>query len=346
MVRRALIGTLAALAGAGACASPASALFQVTDNATGQTLTVTTDAFQLDCTAPCSLTLTPGGPSGNLGSCYASQAFWIRGGSLGGPPWPHSTSFPWVYTLTDPGAYIVSFSDSRSGSAFCSGSLIQEMRVTVRSPAPPAPKVPAKLRVLRTGVEGGVLDMLVEITSRAAAPGAKLDLRYLSSGQTTTFSVPIPAATQSSLGPWARAAETSIKIREQLTASQRKKNTGIVELTYAGSSTVQPDEVRLRAASGKSQLKRTTTRIQNGRLLVAGTITTKARGVVRIRLGYDKPNATTAFLYWNAPISNGAWKLDRTLPAEAAKGGQLSIQFTGSEPRNLRGEQTAKQALP
>ncbi len=82
--------------------------------------------------------------------------------------------------------------------------------------APPAgPRAPAKIRVLRAGVSGGVLDMLVEITSRAATKGAKLDLRYLSSGQTTKFSVPIPTVKSASSGPRARAAETSIKIRKQ-----------------------------------------------------------------------------------------------------------------------------------
>ena len=109
---------------------------------------------------------------------------------------------------------------------------------------------------------------------------------------------------------------------------------------------MQPDRVRLRAASGKSLLTRKTTRIQNRRLIVSGTITTRARGVVRIRLGYDNPDGSTAFLYWKARIARGTWRLNRALPARAAKGGQLAIQFTGYLPRNLRGEQIAKQVLP
>ena len=198
------------------------------------------------------------------------------------------------------------------------------------------PKTPAKIRVLRAGVTGGVLDMLVEMTGRAAVPGAKLALSYRSSGRTTKFSVPVPSVARAS-------GLNSIKIRKPLPAAQRSKNTGIVDLTYAGSDTVQPDSVRLRAATGKSLLRRATTKIQNGRLIVSGTITSKARGVVRIRLGYDKPDCTSAFLSKNATISNGTWKLNQQLPADAAKGGQLSIQFTGYEPRNLRGEQTGKQ---
>ncbi len=208
----------------------------------------------------------------------------------------------------------------------------------------PTPRAPAKIRVLRAGVQGGVLDMLVEITSRALTSGAKLDLTYGSSGHTTKFSVPI-AATSSAGGPHARAAETRVKIRRHLPASQRKKDTGIVELIYAGSSTVQPDKVRLRAASGKSLLTRKTSKIQNGRLIVSGTVTSRASGVVRIRLGYDNPDASTDFLYWNAKIAKGTWTLNRALPAAAAAGGQLAIQFTGYLPRNLRGEQTAKQVL-
>ena len=214
----------------------------------------------------------------------------------------------------------------------------------VAPPAPRAPRAPAKIRVLRAGVKDGVLDMLVEITSRAATTGARLSLTYASSGRTTRFSVPIAAASGAA-APLARAAETRVKIRKRLPDAQQKKTTGIVELAYAGSTSVQPDKVRLRAASGKSLLTRKTTKIQNGRLIVTGTIARTAAGVVRIRLGYDKPDGDTGFLYWRARISRGSWKLGQALPPRAAKGGQLSIQFTGYLPRNLRGEQTAKQVL-
>jgi Tol biopolymer transport system component len=211
--------------------------------------------------------------------------------------------------------------------------------------APPAPKDPAKLKVLRAEVDDGVLDMLVEITSNAVVPGADLDVAYESSGRTTRFSVPISSGKAARRGgPVARAAEQRITIRRTLPKTQ-PKDTGIVELEYAGNDRVQPDEVRLRAASVKALLVRKTTSLSGGRLKVDGTISTKARGVVRVRLGFARPDGSTGFETYNATIAKGAWKIDRTLTGDAAKGGYLSIQFTGYEAEDMRGEQTGK-AVP
>ena len=204
---------------------------------------------------------------------------------------------------------------------------------TVVTPAGPAvstrpPKYPAKIRVLRNGVDDGVLDMLIEITARAKTPGAVLALAYESSGRTTRFTVPITG--------------TQIKVRKRLPSSQ-PKDTGITTVTYAGNDLVDPDEVRLRAADGKSELVRSSSTIRSGRLLVDGTVSERARGVVRVRMSYAKPDGSTGLLDFRAPIDDGRWSLNGALPAEAAAGGQLSIQFTGYEAANLRGEQTAKQ---
>ena len=130
-------------------------------------------------------------------------------------------------------------------------------------------KLPAKLAVLRNGVDDGVLDMLIQITSRSVTPGAMLELDYNSSGKHTRFALPITS--------------TQIKVRKKLPKSQ-PKDTGIVEIDYDGSDAVGPDEVRLRAADGKSKLVRTKSSITNGRLAVEGTISKDAKGVVRIRL--------------------------------------------------------------
>ncbi len=212
---------------------------------------------------------------------------------------------------------------------------------------PVTPRTPAKLKVLRAGVDDGVLDMLVEITSSAVTTGADLDVAYESSGKTTRFSVPLSsgkAATARPRGPRARTAEQRVSIRRKLPSTQ-PKDTGIVEITYAGNSVVSPDEVRLRAADVKASLVRKVTTLSGGRLKVEGTISAKARGVVRLRLGFDRADGTTGFEVFSATISKGAWKVDRTLTGDAAKGGYLSIQFTGYEPENMRGEQTGK-AVP
>ena len=209
------------------------------------------------------------------------------------------------------------------------------------------PRTPAKLKVLRAGVDDGTLDMLVEITSSAVTPGADLDVAYSSSGKTTRFSVPLSsgkAATARRGGPRARTAEQRVTIRRKLPSTQ-PKDTGIVEVTYAGNSIVSPDEVRLRAAAVKASLVRKVTTLSGGRLKVEGTISSRARGVVRLRLGYDRADGTTGFEVFSATIAKGAWKVDRTLTGDAAKGGYLSIQFTGYEAENMRGEQTGK-AVP
>jgi subtilisin-like proprotein convertase family protein len=199
-------------------------------------------------------------------------------------------------------------------------------------PPPPAPAVaraPAKLQVLRAGVRGGRLDVLAAITAKAAG---RVRVTYRSAGATAAFDAPIGGG--------------RIRFRRTLPRSQRSKPTGIVTLAYAGSALVEADGVTLRAARGKAKLVRTTSRIDaGGRLRVAGTITPRARGVVRVRLRYAAAAAggDATLLDYQAKIVRGRWSLSRRLPAEAASGGQLSIQFTGYEPRAIRGEQIAKE---
>ncbi|MEA2129819.1 MAG: extracellular elastinolytic metalloproteinase, partial [Solirubrobacteraceae bacterium] len=199
-------------------------------------------------------------------------------------------------------------------------------------PPPPAPptvsRVPAKLQVQGAGVRGGKLDVLAAITAKAAG---KVRVTYRSAGATTAFDAPISGG--------------RIHVRRTLPGSQRSKPTGMVTLAYAGSALVEPDSVTLRAARGKAKLVRTTSRIDaGGRLRVAGTITPRARGLVRVRLGYAAAGGDSTFLDYQAKIVRGRWSLSEQLPAEtAAAGGQLSIQFTGYEPLAIRGEQIAKE---
>lgn len=198
------------------------------------------------------------------------------------------------------------------------------------------PKLPAKLKVRRAGIDNGVLDLLVEITSAAATSGAKLELDYESSGRHTKFSVPITTATKAAGG------EALLQIRKKLPSTQ-PKDTGIIEIAYAGNSTVAPDEVRLRAADGQAKLVRSSSTLSGGRLKVSGTVSGKARGVVRLRLGYTETSGAAAFQSFNVTIKDGRWSLDRQLTGTAAAGGYLSIQFTGYEAADMRGEQTGKQ---
>ncbi len=202
---------------------------------------------------------------------------------------------------------------------------------TTPAPAPTTPaatRAPAKLQVLRAGVTGGKLDVLASITAKATG---NVRVRYRSAGATTTFDASI--------------AGGQIRFRKALPRSQRSKPTGIFTLTFAGTSLVQPDAVTLRAARGKARLVRTSSAIDSaGTLRVAGTISPRARGVVRLRLGYSAAGGETTFLDYKAKIASGRWSLRQALPLAAARaGGLLSIQFTGYEPLRIRGEQIAKE---
>lgn len=189
---------------------------------------------------------------------------------------------------------------------------------------------PAKLKVQRAGVRDGRLDVLVNITGLA---DGELQVEYHAAGEKTQLSVPIEGR--------------YVRIDEPLPEAQRSRSTGIVTLSYSGNQRVRPDEVRVRAARGKARLERDTVAIEDGRLEVSGSISDRARGLVRLRLGYVDEAGELEFFNARAEIDDGRWKVDEALPpAAASAGGQLSIQFTGLLSARMRGEQDSKQVLP
>jgi hypothetical protein len=192
-------------------------------------------------------------------------------------------------------------------------------------------RFPAKLRLRRANVtESGRLDLLVEITTRATG---NVRASFRANGRTTTFNIPITST-------------GVMRVDRSLPAAMRRGRSGILELSYAGNARVRPDSLRARAAVVKANLRRATTTLENGRLRVAGTINSRAEGVVRIRLEYLDTDGAYKFRFFNVRINNNRWSLDTQLTGAQANGGQLSIQFTGYLPQRMRGEQTAKQVLP
>lgn len=196
-------------------------------------------------------------------------------------------------------------------------------------PTGEAAKFPAKIRVLRAGAKGRRLDVLAEITRRASG---RVRVAYRSGGVTKRFTAPVE--------------DGRIRFKQRLTGRNARKSTGIFTLTYAGDADVRADAVKLRAASRRASLRRGASGIAEGSLGITGTISKRARGVVRIRLEY-LDGAALERRDFKVPIVDGVWSLFGPLPsAAAADGVQLSIQYTGSERARIRGEQTSKRVRP
>lgn len=238
--------------------------------------------------------------------------------------------------LTADGLYLVGTS-GQPGSANTSGVIARYGAFPlVAGPGPTPPptpagvRAPAKLAVLRAGIKGTKLDVLASTTSLATG---ELKATFVNNGTTTKFTVKIPSSSR------------LIKINKTLSHKARVGGTGILTLTYNGNSKVRSDDVRLRAATGKALLTRKSSSIDSSRnLRVAGTISSKARGVVRIRLDYVNTSGQERTQAYRATIKSGKWSLKQKLPDDAKNiTGELSIQFTGYLKGKIRGEQTVKQ---
>jgi uncharacterized protein YkwD len=196
------------------------------------------------------------------------------------------------------------------------------------APLPPASN-PSKLQVLRAGVEDGRLDVLAEITARAE--GDWVHVTFHAGGARHTFTEQV--------------RDGRLRFRETLPRRQRGARSGIVELAYSGNEQVRPTSVRLRAANGKAGLGRSHLSLRDGVLRAQGTVSSRARGVARLTLGFQRPDGSTGTWEGKATIADGRWSTTEPLPADAAAGGYLSIQFTGYLEERMRGEQIAKQIL-
>ncbi len=196
-----------------------------------------------------------------------------------------------------------------------------------------------KLQVARASVLGsGSLDVLAPITRLASG---NVSVRFTAAGRTTAFDAPIDAA------------NGEVRFTRRLPRAQARAGTGILTLSYPGDADTQPQEVRLRAASGKASLTSARPQITPGRLDASGRISSSARGVVRVQLVYDPAAGATRTLEYSARITNGRWTLRQTLPDDvrdeiAQRRGVVHsyVLFTGYRPAGMRGEMRSFQVLP
>lgn len=209
-------------------------------------------------------------------------------------------------------------------------------------PVPPGQceKFTAKLSVARATVvrSASALDVLAPITARASG---NVNVELFAANQITRFTAPV------------NSADGRIRFRQPIPAAQSKLGTGIVTIAYPGDADTRPQVVRLRAASQPAQLEMERPRIVNDRLLARGSVTSRARGVVRVQLEYLTQSCQTVTVERQAQIgSDGRWRLDDPLSTTerlgiAARRGTVHSYtlFTGYFPERIRGEMRSFEVL-
>ncbi len=211
-------------------------------------------------------------------------------------------------------------------------------------PVPPPPPPPAscpakftsKLSLARASTVGGKIDVLAPITSRASGRAA---VEYHAAGRKTRFTTNV------------NSADGRIRFSRTVPAAQARLGTGILTLAYPGDADTRPQVVRLRAARNKARLNPSRPQIIDGRVRASGSVSSRARGVVRLQLEYQI-FCTVRVLYFRGRISDGRWSINTALTQQQ----QLEIAFrtgtvhsytlfTGYFARRIRGEMRAFQVL-
>jgi len=214
-------------------------------------------------------------------------------------------------------------------------------------PAAPAPRAPAPLAELLTSKlalaratinrRERMLDVLAPITSRASG---RVRVQLHAAGRRHRFDAAVDSR------------DARVRFRQPIPAAQARLGTGILTIAYPGDADTRPQTVRLRAANRRADLRLSRPTLSgDGRLRAAGTISRRARGVVRVQIEYVSGGQTTT-LQFTARIRNGRWSLDERLAqttrdAIARRTGTVHSYtlFTGYHPARMRGEMRSYQIL-
>jgi alpha-tubulin suppressor-like RCC1 family protein len=207
-------------------------------------------------------------------------------------------------------------------------------------PVPPVGGVlfPAKVQVERARVlrADRRLDVLAPITARASG---EVEVEFFAAGERTKFSEEVDSENR------------RIRFRQDIPAEQADLGTGIMTISYPGDEDTSPQEVRLRAASQPAGLDLERPVIEDGRVKARGTISDRARGLVRLQVQYVVDGqAETVKL--RGEIDDGEWEIDEALSPQALDGiarrsGPVHSYtlFTGFFERRIRGEMESFQIL-
>jgi hypothetical protein len=199
-------------------------------------------------------------------------------------------------------------------------------------------KFTSKLQIDRARVlrEDRRLDVLAPITARASG---EADVEFFAAQERSDFEADVDAENR------------RIRFNQQIPADQARLGTGIMTITYPGDGDTRPQEVRLRAASQQANLELERPRIEDDRLKAEGTISSRARGIVRLQLEYFVDGQTET-IELRGDIDDGRWEIDAALSEEvrdgiARRSGTVHSYtlFTGYFERRIRGEMQSFEVL-
>jgi len=204
--------------------------------------------------------------------------------------------------------------------------------------AKPPARRPAKLALERAAIHRSSRELAVRARISTLASGrVKLALR--AAGRRTRMTAAIDRK------------RGRIVVDRAIPAAQARLGTGILTLTYKGNGATRPQSVRLRAAAVPAALRARRPTLSAGRLRASGTISSRARGSVRVQLQFEHGGRTKT-LEFPAPIRSGRWTLNKLLAsgvrkAIAARTGTVHSYtlFTGYARARMRGEMRSYEVL-
>lgn len=174
-------------------------------------------------------------------------------------------------------------------------------------------------------MKDGRLDVLAEVTRRA--DGDEVSVDFLANGERFSFTE--------------RVEDGRVRFKRVLPPAQRRKGAGIIEMRYAGNERVRPTEVRVRAANRKARLTRDLLSLEEGLLTARGPVSDRAEGVVRLILGFNRPDGSSGTWEGRATIGReGSWRVEEQLLAERVR----VATSASSSPGTIRGASAASRS--